>query len=130
MSHLIHENDRRCVLSCHYEKLSNHTRSLSNVLLNKLRSLQHERSDSAIHNQLWENFWPPHRDTNEAAVSVMSDRSRKQSFPRSRRSIKQHTFWLRDTQTFENFWMLDWKLDYLLDLLNLFAYSHLRNPNQ
>ncbi len=50
---------------------------------------------------------------------MMSNRPRKQSFSRSRRSVEQHALRLRNPQTFENLWMLNWKLYDLLDLLDL-----------
>lgn len=39
IDHLVHEDDRRGMLSCHDEKLSNHSRALSDVLLHEFRSL-------------------------------------------------------------------------------------------
>ena len=84
--------------SRHDEKLPNHTSTLTNVLLNKLSSL----------------------NSDKAAVCVMSHGPCKKGLSCAWRSIQQDSLRLRDTQAFKNLRVLNWKLNdflYFLDLL-------------
>lgn len=81
----------------HDEQLSNHSRSFSDIFLDEFRT----------------------GNTDETTVGMMRDRTREQSLSRSRRSIQQHTLGLCDTQTLEQFRMLDRQFDDFLDFLDL-----------
>jgi hypothetical protein len=81
----------------HDEEFSDHSRSFSDVFLDQFRT----------------------GNTDESTVGMMRHRTREQGLPRSRRTIQQHTLGLCDTQTLEQFRMLDRQLDDFLDFLDL-----------
>ena len=73
---LVKENDTSLLASCHLEQLSNHSRSLSDVLLDKLRS------DNA----------------NECRVCPIGDRSGAERLTRARGAEEQHALGRIDTE--------------------------------
>ena len=99
--YLINEYYARRMLSSHHEKLSNHSCSLSDVLLHQLRT----------------------RYSDECTVCMMSNSSSKQSFSCSWRSIHKNSLRLSNSQWFKNFWMLNGQLNNFLDFLNLLIKS-------
>ena len=92
---LIDENNARWVLSCHNEQLSDHSCTLSDVLLNKFRST----------------------DSDKCTVSMMGNGSGQESFSCTWRTIHKDSFLLSNTERFENLRMFNWQLN---DFLNLF----------
>ena len=95
--HLVHEQDRRSVLSRHHEELAHHPRALADVLLHELRS----------------------GDADEATVGVMRHRTRQEGLARAGRTVQDHALGLRDAEGFEKLRVLDGQLHHLLDLLHL-----------
>lgn len=83
------------MLTGHHEQLTDHTGALTDVLLDEFSGT----------------------DSDELAVGVMSDRPRKKRLSCTRWPVKKYTLWLSNSQCVENFWMLNWQFD---DLLNLF----------
>lgn len=81
----------------HHEKLTNHASTLADVLLHQLRA----------------------RDTNERALSMVSDGTSKQSLASARRAVENHSLRLRNAKRLEELGMLDWQLNDLLDFTNL-----------
>lgn len=70
------EKDDTCLFgSSHLEDFPNHSRTLTNVLLDKLRS----------------------NDSDKAGISSVGNSSGSQSLSRSRRTVKHDTFWRVDT---------------------------------
>mmetsp|Transcript_5185 Transcript_5185/g.12263 ORF Transcript_5185/g.12263 Transcript_5185/m.12263 type:complete len:323 (+) Transcript_5185:370-1338(+) len=94
---LIHEDNGWSMLTRHHEQLSDHSASLSDVLLDKLRP----------------------RDADEAALGVVSNSTGQQGLPSSRRSVQKNTLRLLNTKGLKNLWMLDGQLNHFLDLLHL-----------
>jgi len=94
---LVHEDDTRRVLPRHHEQLPDHPASLSNVLLHELRST----------------------DSDEPTVGVMSDCTGEQGLSSSRRTVKEDSLGLSDSESVEEFWVFDGQFDDLLDLLDL-----------
>mmetsp|Transcript_26602 Transcript_26602/g.45285 ORF Transcript_26602/g.45285 Transcript_26602/m.45285 type:complete len:202 (+) Transcript_26602:177-782(+) len=74
---LIHKDNTWCRLTCHDEQFTDHPRSLPNILLNQLCSTH----------------------TDKGTIGMMCHRTCQQRLSRPRRSIQQHSLWLRDTQT-------------------------------
>mmetsp|Transcript_6575 Transcript_6575/g.14969 ORF Transcript_6575/g.14969 Transcript_6575/m.14969 type:complete len:200 (+) Transcript_6575:570-1169(+) len=89
------------MLARHDEQLTHHAASLSDVLLHELRTA----------------------DADERAVGVVCHRSREKRLSRSWRSVQDDSLRLRDAERFEQLWVLNGKLDHLLDLLNLLVKS-------
>mmetsp|Transcript_2801 Transcript_2801/g.8771 ORF Transcript_2801/g.8771 Transcript_2801/m.8771 type:complete len:381 (+) Transcript_2801:309-1451(+) len=96
---LVHKNNRRCMLTSHYEEFTHHAASLSDVLLHQLTA----------------------RHTDEGTLGVVSNGAGQQGLAGAGRTIQEHTLRLSNAQTFEEFWMLDGQFDHLLNLANLLA---------
>lgn len=94
---LVHEDDRGGVFTSHDEQLTDHARTLTNVLLHKLGT----------------------RHANEAAVGVVGDSTGEEGLTRTGGSVQEDTLGLSDTERLEEFGVLDGKLDNLLDFLDL-----------
>mmetsp|Transcript_32410 Transcript_32410/g.64337 ORF Transcript_32410/g.64337 Transcript_32410/m.64337 type:complete len:417 (+) Transcript_32410:261-1511(+) len=95
--YLVHEDDRRRVLSSHDEKLSNHSGPFPDIFLNQLTS----------------------RHANEATVCVMSHSTSKEGLAGPWGSIEQHSLRLLNSQSVEDLRVFDGELDDLLHLLHL-----------
>ena len=94
---LVHEDNRRRVLTSHHEQLSDHPRTLTDELLHELTA----------------------RDTNERALGVMSDGASKKRLASTGRTVEKHTLRLCNSECFEQLGVLNGKLNDLLDLLDL-----------
>merc|ERR1719162_2325309 len=89
----------------HNKELTHHATSFADILLHELSA----------------------RDTDEAALRVVRDSTCKQCLAGSWWAVEENTLWLSNSQSFEDLWVLDWKLDDFFDLLDLFvdASNHL-----
>lgn len=85
------------MLASHDEELAHHSRTFTNVLLHQLGST----------------------DTDEAAVGVVCDGTRKKRLSSTGRTVEQDTLGLGNTETLKELRVLDGQLDDLLDLLDL-----------
>mmetsp|Transcript_8153 Transcript_8153/g.18160 ORF Transcript_8153/g.18160 Transcript_8153/m.18160 type:complete len:277 (+) Transcript_8153:97-927(+) len=94
---LIHKDNGRGVLTSHNEQLTHHSAPLANVLLNQLTT----------------------RYADEATIGMMSYCPGQESLSCARRSIQQDAFRLCNAKGFKDLWVLDRKLNHLLDLLDL-----------
>ena len=62
-------------------------------------------------------------DALEVGVDLGGDRFRDHGLPRSRRTVEKNTLWRVNAEPTEQFWMLEWQLNHLTDLLKLLTYS-------
>merc|ERR1719376_1942173 len=93
----VHENNGGRMLSRHNEQFTNHPRTFTDKLLHQFRS-----------------GYP-----DESTLGVMGDCPGEQSLTGTWWPVQEHTLGLSDTQSFEQFRVLHWKLDHFLDLLDL-----------